>query len=134
MTHAIVQPSGWAKPKGFSNGIVASGRTLYVGGQVGWDPTNPIPTFPQGFTAQFERALKNVLAVVEAAGGTGTDIVRMTVYVPDKAQYLASTRALGGVWKSLLGRHYPAMALVEVKSLLEEGALVEIEATAVLSN
>ena len=134
MKHTIVQPAGWAKPKGYSNGIVASGRMLFVGGQVGWDPTNPVPTFPRGFTAQFERALKNVLEVVEAAGGTGADIVRMTVYVPDKEQYIASTRALGEVWKALLGRHYPAMALVEVKSLLEEGALVEIEATAVLSN
>ncbi|MBF5043680.1 RidA family protein [Aggregicoccus sp. 17bor-14] len=128
----VVQPPGWARPKGYANGIVAEGRMLFVGGQIGWDPTSETPRFPEGFAAQFEQALANVLAVVREAGGAPESIARMTVYVTDKHAYLAAAKEIGGAWRKLLGRHYPAMALVQVAALLEDRALVEIEATAVL--
>lgn len=127
-----VQPEGWARPKGYANGVVAEGRMLFVAGQVGWDPTTEVPTFPTSFAAQFEQALKNVMAVVQAAGGTSADIVRMTVYVTDKREYLASLKEVGEGWKRQLGREFPAMALVQVSALVEDQAKVEIEATAVL--
>ena len=127
-----IEPTGWGRPKGYSNGVVVSGhaRLLFVAGQIGWDARQSL--VPGGFAAQFAQALKNVVAVVDAAGGWPEHIVRMTVYVTDKAQYLADTKAVGEAWKATIGRHYPAMALVEVADLLEAGALVEIEATAAL--
>lgn len=128
----VVQPPGWARPKGYANGLVAEGRMLFVGGQIGWDPTSETPRFPEGFAAQFEQALENVLAVVREAGGSPESIARMTVYVTDKHAYLAAAKEIGGAWRKLLGKHYPAMALVQVAALLEDRALVEIEATAVL--
>lgn len=132
MSHAIVQPAGWVPPKGYANGIVAKGRLLFTGGMVGWDPTTAEPTFPTTFEAQFAQALANVMAVVKAAGGAPESIARMTVYVTDKREYLASLKAVGAAWKQHLGRHYPAMALVQVAALVEDAAKVEIEATAVL--
>ncbi len=128
----IIQPPGWPAPKGYSNGIIAEGRTLFIGGQVGWDVTVTPPRFPAGFVEQFEQALKNVLAVLHAAGGKPEQLTRFTVYVTDKKEYLASLKALGTAWKTLLGRHYPAMALVQVVALVEDDAKIEIEATAVL--
>ncbi len=132
MPHTVIQPPGWAPPRGYSNGIVASGRTLFTGGLVGWDPTSATPSFPETFEAQFEQALANVMAVVKTAGGQAEDIVRMTAYVTDKKEYLASLKAVGAAWKKHLGRHFPAMALVQVVALVEDRAKVEIEATAVL--
>ena len=105
---------------------------IFTGGMVGWDPTKAIATFPEAFDAQFAQALSNVMAVVKAAGGKADDIVRMTVYVTDKKEYLASLKGIGAAWKQHLGRHYPAMALVQVAALVEDAAKVEIEATAVL--
>jgi len=134
MSHVVVQPAGWAPPKGYSNGIVARGRTLFTGGIIGWDPTNPIPTFPTSFAGQFAQALENLMAVVTSAGGKASDLVRMTVYVTDKREYLASLKEIGAAWKQHLGRHYPAMALVQVVALVEDAAKVEIEATAVLED
>ena len=128
----VVQPAGWARPRGYVNGLLAEGRLLFVGGQIGWDPTSDTPRFPEGFAAQFEQALLNVLAVVREAGGTPESIARMTVYVTDKHAYMAVAKDIGAAWRRLLGKHYPAMALVQVASLLEDQALVEIEATAVL--
>jgi enamine deaminase RidA (YjgF/YER057c/UK114 family) len=132
MPHTIVQPDGWVPPRGYANGVVATGRMLFTGGMVGWDPTSAEPTFPPTFEAQFDQALSNVMAVVQKAGGTASDVVRMTVYVTDKREYLASLKAVGAAWKKHLGRHYPAMALVQVAALVEDAAKVEIEVTAVL--
>jgi enamine deaminase RidA (YjgF/YER057c/UK114 family) len=130
--HKAIQPAGWAPPRGYSNGVLAEGKVLFVGGQIGWDPTQAKPTFPSTFAEQFEQALRNVVAVVAAAGGAPEQIARMTVYVTDKAEYLASLTALGASWRRVLGKHYPAMALVQVVALVEDAAKVEIEATAVL--
>lgn len=127
-----VQPQGWPRPRGYSNGMLvpAGHDLLLVGGMIGWDESERI--VPGGFVAQFEKALENVLAVVREAGGGPENVARMTVYVVDRAEYLASTAALGAAWKRLMGRHYPAMALVQVAGLVEEGARLEIEATAAL--
>ncbi len=127
-----VQPQGWAKPKGYANGVVAQGELLFVAGQIGWDPTSAEPRLEKGFARQFERALENVVAVVKTAGGAPEQIVRMTVYVTDKRMYLDAVKDVGAAWKRVIGRHFPAMALVQVSALLEDEALVEIEATAVL--
>lgn len=132
MPHTTIQPDGWVPPRGYSNGVVATGRMLFTGGMVGWDPTKAEATFPPSFEAQFDQALANVMAVVTKAGGTATDLVRMTVYVTDKREYLEALKAIGASWKQHLGRHYPAMALVQVAALVEDAAKVEIEATAVL--
>lgn len=128
----IIQPEGWAKPKGYANGVVGEGRVLFVGGMVGWDPSSETAKFPKTFAEQFDQALSNVLEVVTAAGGKPTDLARMTVYVTDKKAYQASLKDIGASWRARLGRHYPAMALIVVSALLEDEAMVEIEATAVL--
>ncbi len=127
-----IQPDGWVPPKGYANGMLTQGRVLFVGGMVGWNPRKDTPEFPPTFAAQFEQALANVLEVVTKAGGSAEHIARMTVYVTDKREYLASLKDLGAAWKRHLGRHYPAMALVQVVALVEDQAKVEIEATAVL--
>ena len=127
--HSVVNPPALGEAKGYANGVVASGRLLFVAGQVGWDKDHQ---FPSGFAAQFERALANVLEVVLAAGGKAESLTRMTIYVTDKQQYRAATKEIGRVWREKLGRWYPAMTLVEVKALLEDAALLELEATAVL--
>jgi enamine deaminase RidA (YjgF/YER057c/UK114 family) len=122
----IINPEPLGRPSGWNNGMLApaGGRVLFVAGQTA-------PDLP-GLVAQWERALERVLAVVGAAHGTPHDIGRMTVYVTDKAAYLAGRPALSAVHRRLMGTHYPAMALVEVKALVDPGALVEIEATAVI--
>jgi enamine deaminase RidA (YjgF/YER057c/UK114 family) len=128
----VIQPEGWARQRGYSNGVVAEGKLLFIAGQVGWDPTSEKPKFPRGFGPQFDQALSNVVQVLRAAGGTPDDLVRMTVYVTDKRQYVKALKQVGEAWKRHIGRSFPAMALVEVKALLEPKARVEIEATAVL--
>ena len=128
----VVQPEGWPRPRGYANGVIGEGRVLFIGGQVGWDPAKATPTFARDFAAQWDQALANVLAILEAAGGTPDRIARMTIYVTDKREYLASLKAVGESWKKRLGHHYPAMALVQVTALVEDEAKVEIEATAVL--
>ncbi|HUB05778.1 MAG TPA: RidA family protein [Myxococcales bacterium] len=129
MTPALLNPPALGKPRGYSNGVVAEGRFLFVAGQVGWDAER---RFADGFVAQFDRALANALEVVRAAGGAPDSICRLTVYVTDKRAYLLETLALGEVWRRHLGRHFPAMTLVQVAALLEDQALVELEATACL--
>lgn len=128
-----IQPAGWASPKGYANGLLApaGGRLLFVAGQVGWDAEQRM--VDGGFVAQFRQALANVVAVVEAAGGRATDLGRLTIYVTDKRAYEGDLKAVGAAYRGVLGRHFPAMALLEVAGLVEPGALVEIEATAVLS-
>ncbi len=128
-----VQPAGWKAPKGYSNGVTVSGAGswLFVAGQIAWDAQQKL-VGGDDFAAQFAQALRNVVSIVNTAGGDPQHIVRMTIYVKDKRRYLASTSAVGAAWREIVGKHYPAMALVEVKDLLEDGALVEIEATAAL--
>jgi enamine deaminase RidA (YjgF/YER057c/UK114 family) len=126
----VVQPAEWPAPKGYANGMIGSGRTLYVAGQVGWNERGEFES--ADLAAQFAKALDNVLAVVRAAGGEPTDIVRMTVYVTDLAAYRQGAKTIGRAWKERLGKHFPAMALVGVAGLVEPLALVEIEATACL--
>lgn len=125
-----IHPEGWKPAKGYSNGVLvpAGWRTLHVAGQIAWNAEQQLVS--GGFLEQFEQALANVVAVVDAAGGKASDVCQMTIYVTDKRAYLECTRELGAVWKQHMGQAYPAMALVEVADLLEEGALVEIEATA----
>jgi len=125
----VVVP-GWPTPKGYANGMVGAGRTLCVAGQIGWDAHGVFHT--DDLIAQFDQALANVLAVVEAAGGAVTDIASMTVYVTDIDGYRTRTRELGPVWRARLGKHFPAMALVAVAALVEPRAKVEIQATAFL--
>ena len=127
----LVQPEGWGPPRGYSNGIIATGRTLYVAGQVGWNTKEQFES--ADFGEQFAKALDNVLAVVKAAGGQPTDVVRLTMYVTDLNAYRASLKAIGRAWKERFGKHFPVMALVGVAGLVEVGALVEIEATACLA-
>ena len=124
-----VQPEGWAPAKGYANGVVCEGgRTVYVAGQIGWDAQQRFAS--DDFVAQFDQALANVVAVVEAAGGRATDIVKMTVYVTDLDAYRDGLRGVGGAWRARLGKHFPAMALVGVAGLVERAAKVEIEAVA----
>jgi enamine deaminase RidA (YjgF/YER057c/UK114 family) len=124
----VVNPDSLGAPKGFSHGILApAGRLLFVAGQPGHMSGGGTP--PK-FSDQFAHALDRVIAVVREAGGQPEDVVRLTVYVTDLEAYRASREALGGVWRERFGRHYPAMALLEVKGLVDEGAMVEIEATA----
>jgi enamine deaminase RidA (YjgF/YER057c/UK114 family) len=128
----ILLPEGWAKPSGYANGIAAAGRLVFVAGQIGWNPaTGQFET--DDFAAQTAQALRNVAAVLEAAGAGPEHVVRMTWYVTDKAAYLASRREIGRAWREVMGRHYPAMAVVVVSALIEDQAKVEIEATAVVA-
>ena len=126
----ILQPPGWVKPRGFSNGIVTSGRIVFVGGQVGWNANGKFET--ADFVAQARQALENVVAVLAEAGGLPEHIARMTWYVVDKGEYIASYAALGRAYVEVIGRHYPAMTAVQVTGLIEDAAKVEIEATAVI--
>lgn len=131
MTHRIVNPEALGVPKGWSNGILAaSGRILFVAGQSGWEE-GTVGT-PPDFAHQFARVLDKVLAVVAEAGGTPADIARLTIYVTDLGQYRESRKRLGATWRDRFGSYYPAIALVEVSGLVDDGALVEMEATAVL--
>jgi enamine deaminase RidA (YjgF/YER057c/UK114 family) len=127
----ILQPEGWGAPRGYSNGIEAQGRLVFVAGQIGWNPQTCVFE-TDDFVGQVGQALRNVLAVLDEAGARPEHLVRMTWYVTDRAAYMADTRALGRVWRDTFGRHYPAMTLVIVAGLLEERAKVEIEATAVV--
>ena len=133
---AVIQPEGWAKPSGYSNGIVATGKMLYVAGQIGWNPKSAAPAIPatMGFVEQFDQALGNVCEVVRAAGGKPEHVVRLTIYVTDKKEYLGALKATGAAWKKHLGRHFPAVALLQVAALVDDNAKVEIEATAVLES
>jgi len=125
-----VHPEGWKPAKGYANGIVAEGRVLFVGGQIGWNADQVFEH--HDFIGQMRQALHNVAAVVEAAGGSVTDIVRLTWYVTDKAEYLANQKRVGQAYREVMGYHFPAMTMVVVSALVEDSARLEIEATAVL--
>ena len=127
-----INPVELGPPKGYSNGLVvpAGCRLLFVAGQVGWDADQKLVS--KAFTAQFRQALRNVMTVVRMAGGGPEHVARLTIYVTDKQQYVEKLSAVGKAYKGVMGKHFPAMALVEVQALLEPDALVEIEATAAL--
>lgn len=126
----VLLPEGWPRPKGYSNGVEATGRMVFVAGQIGWTPEGAF--VETGFTGQFRQTLENTLSVLAEAGAGPEHIVRMTWYVVDKREYLAGLRDIGTVWRTLIGPHYPAMAVVEVKGLIEDAARIEIETTAVI--
>ncbi len=126
----ILLPEGWPRPSGYSNGIVAEGRMVFVAGQVGWDATQTIRS--DDFVEQVRQALGNTLAVLAAADARPEHLARMVWYVTDKRDYLDRLKEVGQVYREVIGRHYPAMTLVEVSALIEPGAKVEIESTAVL--
>ena len=126
----ILQPPGWAKARGFSNGIAASGRLVFIAGQVGW--TGEGRWEAKDFAGQFRQTLKNILAVLAEANGRPEHIVRLTWYVIDKKEYLGAIKEVGAAYRELMGRHYPTMAVVQVGALVEDEARLEIEATAVV--
>lgn len=125
-----VNPESLARPRGFSHGMKGTGELLFVAGQIGWNREGRMVS--DDLVLQFAQALDNVLDVVWTAGGSPASVARMVVYVTDKREYARRSKAIGEAWRKRMGRHYPAMALVEVKSLLEDDARVEIEATALL--
>lgn len=127
-----VHPEGWKPAKGYANGMVAEGRLLFVGGQIGWTADQVFEA--QGFIGQMSQALRNILEVVETAGGRAEDITRLTWYVTDKAEYLANQAEVGKAYREVMGYHFPAMTMVVVSALVEDEAKIEIEATAVLPN
>jgi enamine deaminase RidA (YjgF/YER057c/UK114 family) len=126
----VLQPPGWAKPKGFANGIVASGNLVFVAGQIGW--TGEGKWEAKDFAGQFKQALRNCIDVVAQAGGRPQHIVRLTWYITSKQEYLSSLKEVGVAYRALMGRHFPVMAVVEVSGLMEAEAKLEIEATAVV--
>ncbi|MBI4852651.1 MAG: RidA family protein [Acidobacteria bacterium] len=126
-----INPIGWAKPTGYNNGMLAkNGSILFIAGQIAWDKDKNLVS--SEFSLQFDQALSNVIEIAKAAGGQATDIGKLTIYVTDKEQYIAEIKAVGAAYRKHMGKHFPAMALIEVKALLEPGAKVEIEAMAVI--
>jgi enamine deaminase RidA (YjgF/YER057c/UK114 family) len=126
----ILQPPDWAAPLGYSNGVAAEGRQVFIAGQIGW--TADAKLVSGGLSPQAEQALRNIVAVLAQAGSEPRHIVRLTWYVTDKAAYVAQRKEIGAAYRRVIGKHFPAMTLLVVAGLLEEGALVEIEATAVV--
>jgi len=130
MTLHLLQPDGWAAPRGYANGVVATGRQLYVAGQIGWDAQQRL--VPGGLVPQVRQALENIVTVLATGGARPEHLVRLTWYLTDRAAYLAAAKEIGAVYREVIGRHYPAMTAVEVSALMEAEAVVEIEATAVI--
>ena len=128
--HEILQPEGWAKPVGYSNGVAARGRLVFVGGQIGWNGAGVFET--DDLVGQIRQCLLNVVAVLRSAGGGPEHLTSMTWYFTDKRDYLAQRRVIGAVYREVIGRSFPAMAAVEVSALVEDRAKVEIQAMAVL--
>ncbi len=125
----VLRPKGWPQPKGYSDGMAAKGRVIVTGGCVGWDETGK---FAEGLAAQTRQTLANIVAIVAEAGAAPQHIVRLTWYVTDMADYRSRQREIGAAYREIMGKHFPAMAVVQVAGLVEQQALVEIEATAVL--
>ena len=130
MGNRTVLPEGWHRPKGYSNAVIAQGRQIYVAGQVGWDSEERFNS--DDIAEQAAQALRNIVAVLEAAGAGPEDIVRMTWYVTDKAAYIAGLKEIGQAYREIIGRNFPAMTAVEVTALVEDRAKVEVECTAVV--
>ncbi|MBS1718178.1 MAG: RidA family protein [Armatimonadetes bacterium] len=128
----ILLPPGWPRPKGYSNGIVAEGRLVFVSGQIGWDENERIVS--DDFVAQFHQTLSNIVKVLAEAGASPADIARMTWFITDKQEYLDNIAQVGAAYREIIGPHYPTMSVVVVKALLEDAAKVEIETTAVVAS
>jgi len=128
--HAFLHPRNWKPAKGYANGVVAEGRTIYLAGQIGWNAEQQFES--RDFVAQVRQALKNVVAIVQEAGGKSEHVTRLTWYVTDKTDYLSRLNEVGEAYRSVMGKHFPAMTMVQVSALMEDGAKVEIEATAVV--
>ena len=126
----ILQPAGWPRPKGYSNGIEVRGRQIFVAGLIGWTAEEIFEA--KDLAGQFEQLLRNLVAILAEADARPEHVVRMTWYITDKKEYLASLKEVGAAWRELIGRHYPAMAVVQVVALVEDAAKVEIETTAVV--
>ncbi|WP_439532182.1 RidA family protein [Polymorphobacter sp.] len=133
MTHQILQPAGWPRPKGYANGVAATiapeGRLVFTAGVVGWDAQS---AFPEGLTAQAAQAFANIVAILAEAGAEPAHVVRMTWYVTSRQAYLDEAPAIGAAYRAAFGKLFPAMAVVEVSALMEAAAMIEIEATAVV--
>jgi enamine deaminase RidA (YjgF/YER057c/UK114 family) len=127
----ILQPKNWTRPSGYANGVAAEGRQVFVAGQIGWNPRQELAS--DDLVAQIDQALRNIIEVLAEAGARPADIVRLTWYVTDKREYLARSSEVGDVYRRVIGRHFPAMTVVQVAALVEDGAKVEIEATAVVA-
>ncbi|WP_374519159.1 RidA family protein [Undibacterium squillarum] len=130
MSQKVLQPDGWPRPSGYANGIAASGTMVFVSGMIGWDQHQQLVS--EEFVLQARQALQNIVDVLASGGAEPAHVVRLTWYVTDKAEYLAQRKALGAVYREIFGRHFPAMTAVQVAALMEDGAKVEIEATAVI--
>ena len=128
--HEILQPDGWARPKGYANGVAASGRQVFVAGQIGWNGRCVFEV--HDFVGQFRQALENVVAVLADGGAAPEHVTTMTWFVTDKAAYLRNATAVGQIWREIMGRNYPAMAVVQVVALMEDAAQIEIQAQAVV--
>lgn len=131
MSHKTIQPKGWAPAKGYANGMLTEDGSLYIGGQIGWTADQVFEA--HDFIGQMEQALRNIVDIVEAAGGEITDITRLTWFIINKGEYLAKQREVGEVYRRVLGRHFPTMSMLVVAGLIEDDALLEIEATAVIN-
>jgi enamine deaminase RidA (YjgF/YER057c/UK114 family) len=128
--HEILHPEGWAPPLGYANGVAASGRMIFVGGQIGWNAAQHFEH--DDLPGQLRQTLENIVAVLKVAGAEPRHLTQLTWYLIDKADYLAQAREIGRIYREVIGRHFPAMAVVEVKSLIEAQAKVEIQAIAVI--
>ncbi|GAB3467519.1 RidA family protein [Polaromonas eurypsychrophila] len=126
----LLQPAGWAEPKGYANGVMAGGAMIFVGGQIGWNAQQQFES--DDFIAQTRQALQNILAVLQAGGAGPEHMVRMTWYVVDRVEYIARLKELGAAYREVMGKNFPAMTCVEVSALVEERARIEIEVTAVV--
>lgn len=128
MTHKTIQPEGWLPAKGYANGMLTKDGVLHIGGQIGWNAHQVFET--HDFIGQMRQALQNIRNVVEQAGGTVEDVTRLTWYVTDKAEYVARQREVGAAYREVFGKHFPAMSMLVISALVEDEALIEIEATA----
>ena len=130
MANKIIHPDGWKATKGYANGVLTDNGQLFIGGQIGWTSDQVFETHT--FIDQMEQTLVNIVAIVEAAGGKINNIVCLTWYIKDKNEYINNKKNIGEVYQKIIGKHYPAMAMVVVKDLIEDEALLEIEATAII--
>ena len=131
MTHKVLQPGGWPRPKGYANGVAATGRMVFTAGVVGWNEHEKFEA--KDLAGQVRQALLNTRAILAEGGASPCDIVRMTCYVTDKHEYLAQAKEIGAAWREVFGKVFPCMALVQVVALVEDDAKIEIETTAVIS-
>ena len=132
MSHKKINPKGWKPARGYANAILSEGLTLNIAGQIGWNENQEF--ISKDFLGQMEQTLKNISAIVNEAGGNITDLTRLTWYVTDKAEYVSNQKKVGEVYRKILGNHFPAMTMVVVSALVEDEALIEIEATAIIPN